>query len=83
MTHAPFAGRMPVFVGDDLTDEAGFAAANRRRLERAGRRARRSLARHALPDIGAVHAGCAPPLRRRIPHLTAPRRIRPTDQGPA
>lgn len=29
MRTAPFTGRVPVFVGDDTTDEDGFAAANR------------------------------------------------------
>ena len=30
LENAPFAGRRPVFVGDDVTDEDGFAAAARR-----------------------------------------------------
>jgi trehalose 6-phosphate phosphatase len=29
MRRAPFAGRLPVFIGDDVTDEDGMAAARR------------------------------------------------------
>jgi trehalose 6-phosphate phosphatase len=55
MTQAPFAGRRPVFVGDDLTDEDGFAAAERLGGygvlvgPRCG-----SRADYHLPDVAAV-----------------------------
>lgn len=53
----PFAGHLPVYLGDDLTDEFGFAATN---LEngisvRVGSR-EPSLAQYTLPGTDAVHA---------------------------
>jgi trehalose 6-phosphate phosphatase len=42
MQDAPFAGRLPVFIGDDVTDEDGMAAA--RRLGGAGLRVDRAFA---------------------------------------
>ncbi len=57
MAQAPFRGRTPVFVGDDLTDEFGFAA-----VEAAGGwsvlvgEREPSAARFGLADPAAVHA---------------------------
>ncbi|VXA98574.1 trehalose-6-phosphate phosphatase, biosynthetic [Luteimonas sp. 9C] len=57
LDEAPFAGRVPVFAGDDLTDEPGFRAVNAQGGisvlvgDRAG-----SAARFRLPDPAAVHA---------------------------
>ena len=55
LDEAPFAGRMPVFVGDDLTDEHGFEVVLRHSgmAVLVGDR-QPSHARHRLPDIDAV-----------------------------
>ncbi len=57
LAYAPFCGRRPVFVGDDVTDEDGFRTVN----ERAGISicvgdAQSSEAQYALPNVTAVHA---------------------------
>ena len=53
----PFSGRVPVFAGDDLTDESGFEVVNARDglSVLVGDRTR-SAARHHLPDPAAVRA---------------------------
>lgn len=55
LQESPFAGRTPVFAGDDLTDEHGFEAVNLRGgiSVLVGTR-EPSAARHALTDIVAV-----------------------------
>ena len=56
MARAPFAGRVPVFVGDDLTDEFGFAAAHRAGGWSVLVGAREdSVATRGLEDVRAVH----------------------------
>ena len=54
----PFAGRRPVFVGDDLTDEAGFAMVNAcgGHSIRIGARETPTEARAHLPDAAALRA---------------------------
>ncbi|MEO8811563.1 MAG: trehalose-phosphatase [Caulobacteraceae bacterium] len=65
MREAPFAGFKPVFLGDDLTDENGFAAA-----EALGGFGvvvgprRPTAARYALADVGAVRDWLAHSLAR-------------------
>lgn len=60
MAEAPFAGTRPVFIGDDVTDEAGFAAAAA--LGGVGilvGAERESLAAYRLPDVATTHAWLA------------------------
>ena len=56
INEAPFAGRMPVFAGDDVTDEAGFEAVQS--LGGAGIKVGMgdSVALHRLPDPHSLRA---------------------------
>ncbi|HMN44056.1 MAG TPA: trehalose-phosphatase [Povalibacter sp.] len=56
MREAPFRGRRPLFIGDDVTDEDGFGVVN----DLGGISIRvgdvaETAARHRLADVGAVH----------------------------
>jgi trehalose 6-phosphate phosphatase len=59
MDEAPFKGRRPVFIGDDASDELGFAAINRSGgiSIRVGPGA--SVARYRLSDVAAVRTWLA------------------------
>lgn len=58
LRQAPFEGRMPLFYGDDLTDEAGFSFVNKAGglSVRIGARQAPTEARAHLADPGAVRA---------------------------
>jgi trehalose 6-phosphate phosphatase len=54
MREAPFAGRIPVFIGDDVTDEYGFAAVNRLRGYSIKVGSGPTAARWHLPNVEGV-----------------------------
>lgn len=62
MTESPFAGRVPVFVGDDCTDEYGFEAVARAGGwgVKVGRGS--TVATYRLPDVAAVRGWLVGPL---------------------
>lgn len=51
---APFRGRRPVFIGDDVTDEHGFAMVNAAQGISVKVGAGTTAAGHRLPDVAAV-----------------------------
>jgi len=66
MSELPFAGRVPVFIGDDITDEDAFRAVNEMQgySVRVGNGRGTSSARYMLPDVAAVHDWIVPLLPR-------------------
>lgn len=54
MHHAPFAGRRPVYLGDDLTDESGFSAVNNLNGISIKVGSEATVAQYRLPDTTAA-----------------------------
>jgi len=56
MSESPFRGRIPVFLGDDVTDEYGFSVVNAMKGHSIKVGPGRSAARWRLPDVHAVRS---------------------------
>lgn len=61
----PFLGRTPVFIGDDLNDEHGFAVINRLQGLSIKVGVGKTCAQHRLPDVRAVRAWLAAALEEK------------------
>jgi trehalose 6-phosphate phosphatase len=78
----PFAGRLPIFIGDDLTDEPAFELVNRRAGVSVLVGARPvSAARARLEDVNAVHGWLAQLLAEPQAALRALRAALPGADG--
>lgn len=66
LAQAPFAGRMPIFVGDDMTDEFGFAAVNGLHGMSVKVGPEPSIARWRLPHVKAVRGWLSACLNQEI-----------------
>ena len=62
MQERPFAGRLPIFLGDDLTDEHGFATVERLGGWTIKVGVGRTMARYRLPNVGAVSSWLMAPM---------------------
>lgn len=67
LSQAPFAGRTPVFVGDDMTDEFGFAAVNSLRGMSVKVGSETSIAHWRLPHVEAVRGWLSACLAQDMP----------------